>query len=154
MADSGSYCQNNLGLVWVGIENPQKLTKNRCFKVSKSSIAVDWWIDVWYRVRTHGTRSTYYTRSKSRGQRSRSRRNITYQQEKALISQEHVGDRVQTWCKPSQSVTQHVTAVQCHIEIAVTPPLIPRFRSNLVQSLNTAQPIHYKCLRSKVTVTL
>jgi len=40
-------------------------------------------------------------------------------------------------------------AIIGHIEIAVTPPRIVLFHWNLVQSLTTRQPIHYKHLRWK-----
>jgi len=48
--------------------------------------------------------------------------------------------------------TIHVQGHMSNIQIAITPPRIARFRLNLVQSLTMAQPVYYKCSRSKVKV--
>jgi len=40
--------------------------------------------------------------------------------------------------------------IRSNTEIAIIPPTIAPFRSNVLQSLTTAQSMHYICPKSKV----
>jgi len=86
----------------------------------------------------------YYECSRSTGQRSRLERDITYQHEKIVTCHERIG-----WLRLNLNMWHTVfKVIKVNIKIAITPPWIVRFRSNLVQSLITSQATHRKCSRS------
>ena len=56
----------------------------------------------------------------------------------------------ESYPRAERNVTQSMfKVIRSNIETEVTTPRTAAFRSNLVQSLNTSRPIHYKCSKSK-----
>jgi len=126
-----------------------KTPKIARWKRAKSSITQPWII--WFRSNfvqsLNAWRPKSCRSSRSRGERSRSQHNITYQHKNAIIQAQiccRSSNLVKIIPEPSATRNAMFKVIKSNTEIAITPPRIA-----LLRSFFTSQAKRCKCSRSK-----